>query len=637
MRPSDLHNIRSVGSVAIRPGSTEVVHAVSWPDLDTDSNRSQLWVHNTDGSRQLTHGHADGSPRFAPSGQRLAFLRSEPDSKPALMVLDWGPGEPREIGTFPDGVSAFRWIDDRRVAVLAAGRPTDQIGVDDDELARRPRIIKSLNYRFNGRGWIHDRKQQVHVVDSESGSQERVSNPDHNHSGLAVDPTGEWIASIVGTDDSDLTGVEHIWVCRVDGSDAEQVTRTDGAWEALCWHPDGRLVANGTTTVARIGFSFLHRFDRNGSGSWGTPVRLGSIDVNIDSFGAGAPVAVPGAVIAAGNVRGSTVLHRYPLDGSEPTLSHVDSARVGSFDASADGSRLVAAITSPTLPPELWDLSGAGPERLTTFNDDLLSELDLVSPETVEIESSDGAIVEAWIHRPPASAQNSAIPGPGLVYIHGGPMTQYGYGFFDEFQLAAAEGFTVIAGNPRGSDGYGERWATCIAGNMGQHDFDDISAIADHLASLPEVDEKRIGIGGGSYGGFMTAWAIGHTDRFAAALVERAVTNWETFSGTTDIPYFVALYTGTTIEDDVEAIRRQSPITHAASVTTPTLVLHSEEDWRCPIEQGEQFFAALRRNGCKVTMARFPAENHELSRGGSPKHRVERFQIVHGFFHHHLD
>jgi len=258
---------------------------------------------------------------------------------------------------------------------------------------------------------------------------------------------------------------------------------------------------------------------------------------------------------------------------------------------------VVAAITSPTRPADLWQLSGPEPVRLTALNDGLLKELDLSEPETVAVASTDEVAVEAWIHRPPASAPSLGDPGPGLLYIHGGPMTQYGYGFFDEFQMAAAEGFTVIAGNPRGSDGYGEEWARCIIGGLGQRDWDDVMAIADHLAARPDIDENRIGIGGGSYGGFMTAWAIGHTDRFRAALVERAVTNWETFVGTTDIRFFVAPYLNATVEDDVDAIRHQSPITYAANATTPTLIIHSEEDWRCPIEQGEQLFAALRHLG----------------------------------------
>jgi len=637
MRAADIHDFRTVGSVTLRPGSDTAVYTITWPDLESDSNRSQIHLYDDDGDRQLTHGHSDTSPRFSPSGARLAFLRSEPESKPNLMVLDWGPGEPVPVGDFPDGVTEARWIDEQRLAVLATARPENQIGLDDDEVARLPRTINSLNYRFNDRGWTHDRLRQIYILDLESGRQHRISDPSLDHSSLVVDSTGDWIATVAASDDdSDLTGVNHIWVSRTDGTEPVKVTRCAGSWDGLCWHHEGPLVATGSPVASEIGFSLLYRFDRSSDHVWSEPTRLSTTDTNIDTFGSGVPIAVSGAILAPVNTRGATVIERFPLDGSTSQRFHDDLSLVGSFDATVDCERVVAAITTPTRPADLWDLSDSDPSRLTSFNDQLLAELDLCSPESVEVRSEDGTAVQAWIHRPPRSAPRRGETGPGLLYVHGGPMAQYGYGFFDEFQLAAADGYTVMAGNPRGSDGYGEKWATHIVGHLGEHDWQDVSAMADHLCALSEVDDNRVGIGGGSYGGFMAAWAIGHTDRFKAALVERAVTNWETFSGTTDIPYFVALYMGTTIEADVEALRRQSPINYAAGATTSTMILHSEEDWRCPIEQAEQLFATLRRNGCPVTMVRFPSENHELSRGGSPRHRIERFEIIHDFFRDHL-
>ena len=180
-------------------------------------------------------------------------------------------------------------------------------------------------------------------------------------------------------------------------------------------------------------------------------------------------------------------------------------------------------------------------------------------------------------------------------------------------------------------DGYGQAHARAIAGGgLGGADWLDVQALADHLAGLAEVDPARLGIGGGSYGGFMTTWAIGHTDRFAAALSERAVNNWETLEATSDIgAFFTRVYTGATNLDDIEAQRRQSPITMAGDIRTPTLILHSEEDWRCPIEQAEQLFALLRRRGTPCELVRFPGENHELSRSGRPSLRVARLRIVH--------
>jgi dipeptidyl aminopeptidase/acylaminoacyl peptidase len=296
----------------------------------------------------------------------------------------------------------------------------------------------------------------------------------------------------------------------------------------------------------------------------------------------------------------------------------------------------MAAITSPTRPAELWRIDG-DQRRLTSFNDSLLAELDLPETEEVRITSTEGAEVHAFVVRPPASAPGGEPTRPGLVYVHGGPMFQYGLGFFDEFQIAAACGYVVIGGNPRGSNGYGEAWAQAITGDLGNRDWQDVSAIADYLQALPEVDGERVGIGGGSYGGFMTGWALSHDKRFKAGLLERAVTSWNTMFGTSDIgSWFSEKTVGATIEGDVERVTRQSPLFYADQITTPTLIVHSEEDWRCPIEQAEQLFTAIRRNGGEVTFVRFPGENHELSRSGKPSHRIERFEIIHQFYARHL-
>jgi dipeptidyl aminopeptidase/acylaminoacyl peptidase len=443
------------------------------------------------------------------------------------------------------------------------------------------------------------------------------------------------VAVIAASDhDTDLTGGNRVWLHHLDGTTPSRcLTPAPGLWESLLWHHEGPLVAVGLIDAARYGFSRPHRLDLDG----GPPAVLGPHDVNANPVGGGEVVAVDGGVLTAGVRRGAVDVDEYRLaDGSLHTR-YAGKLQVHSFAATADGSRLVGAVSSVDRPAELWLLAPGEPERLVGLNDDLLAELDLAVTEAVTIDRPGGPSVEAFITRPPASARSTGGRRAGLVYVHGGPMSQYGYTFFDEFQLAAAAGYVVIGGNPRGSDGYGEQWATSILGRLGEDDWADVTAIADHLAAQPDVDEQRLGIGGGSYGGFMSAWAIGHTDRFSAALIERSVSSWATMLGTSDIgPPFAPQLLAATIESDPGAFASQSPLTYAASMSTPALILHSEEDWRCPIEQAEQLFAAIRRNGGDATLVRFPGENHELSRSGSPRHRVERFEIVHEFFDRHL-
>jgi dipeptidyl aminopeptidase/acylaminoacyl peptidase len=657
IEPRDLFDLRAVGTPAIHPTDGSVVYNVAWPDGGTDTNRSVLHVFTgaaTDPagggvSQQISYGHRDASPRFSPDGTRLLFIRSEPDKPTSLMLLHWSTRQLDTVATFDDGIAGIRWLDDRRALVLAASRPDDQVGVDDDELARRPRVLTKVSFRFDNRGWTNDRLQQVFVADttSEPGKTtiahlgDLVADGGYDlasadHLSVVASPDGSTVAVIATSDDdADITGGSRVWLHHLDGTTPSRcITPEPGLWEGLLWHRDGPLIALGLPDAADShGFARPHRLDLDG----GPPALLGRHDVNANPLGGGELVGVDGGILAAGIRRGAVNLDHYGLaDGSLHTRCE-GPFQIGAFDASPDGSRVVASVATLDRPAELWQLAPGEPTRLVSLNDDLLAKLDVAVTEAVTIERPGGPSIEAFITRPPASARATGERRPGLVYVHGGPMFQYGYTFFDEFQMAAAAGYVVIGGNPRGSDGYGEEWATSIVGQLGTDDWSDVTAIADYLAAQPDVDGQRLGIGGGSYGGFMAAWAISHTDRFRAALVERAAISWTTMASTSDIgPPFIRQLAGATIESDPEALARQSPITYAASISTPALILHSEEDWRCSIEQAEQLFAAIRRNGGDVTLVRFPGECHELSRSGSPRHRVERFEIIHGFFDRHL-
>ena len=228
---------------------------------------------------------------------------------------------------------------------------------------------------------------------------------------------------------------------------------------------------------------------------------------------------------------------------------------------------------------------------------------------------------------------------PLLLNVHGGPASQYGFGLFDEFQVYASAGYGVVACNPRGSSGRGEEWVEAVKGKAwGKVDLEDVRAVVDvALDQFPRLDSNRMGIMGGSYGGFLTSWIIGHEDRWKSAVVERALTVWNSFSGTSDIAgVFAENYLESDYPEGWDVWWKLSPLSIAHNVTTPTLILHSEEDWRCPIEQAEQYFMALLRNGTSTEFVRFPGEGHELSRSGKPRHRQERFEAILDWHSRHL-
>jgi dipeptidyl aminopeptidase/acylaminoacyl peptidase len=327
------------------------------------------------------------------------------------------------------------------------------------------------------------------------------------------------------------------------------------------------------------------------------------------------------AVEDAGNVH----IYRVPSDGSgAPELVTGGERMVTGYDAR--GGRLVYTATSPTTFSELI----VDDEPVTN----LTEGSEPIATERFTAKSRDGTDVDAWIMKPAGFEPGRRYP--ALLNIHGGPFTQYGNKFFDEFQVYAGAGYAVIFCNPRGSSGYSEAYGRAIRGpaggagpGWGSVDYEDVMAAVDTALELFDfIDPQRLGVIGGSYGGYMTSWIVSHTDRFAAACSERAVNDWQSMNGSSDLGWVFAGEMGALFHDDPEAWRSVSPITYAKNITTPLLILHSENDLRCNIEQGEQLFTQLRLLRREVEMVRFTEEGHELSRSGAPAHRVMRFETI---------
>jgi dipeptidyl aminopeptidase/acylaminoacyl peptidase len=637
-------------------------------------------------ARQLTRGHADHSPRFSPDGRYLAYL-SAPLRQPAqLHVLPLDGGEPWRLGPFDDGCEGPVWLPDSSALVVSAPtRPPEERGRSAEELAERPRPrrITTTRYRFNGRGWTVDRAQQLFLVPLDGGEPCPLTDGPWDASAPAVSPDGRWVLFESAREpDQEWLGGSDLWLVALP---------TERAADSTSLRPTGPAGAADSTSVRPTGTAGAAPLElrrlTDGQGEWtygsflpdgsavlavghtargdaylalpwvipldgGPPRRLGDGETAVHPATGTSPnlAVTDDAVVLPGIERGRQRVDRYALDGSRVDTIAADPPLITAFAVDVTRQRLLLTGASPTRPAELFqtavgrdvmppDAGTPGAHRLTHLNDRLCEEVTFAGYEEVEARSADGYVVHGFVVRPPAVAATTGQHRggdrrPGLLYVHGGPLAQYGLGFFDEFQAAAATGHVLVAGNPRGSEGYGSAHARAITGGgLGGRDWDDVQALADHLAALPDVDRDRLGIGGGSYGGFMAGWAIGHTDRFAAALSERAVNNWETMEGTSDIgAWFTRIYTGVTNRSDLDAQRRQSPITHVDRMTTPTLIIHSDEDWRCPPEQAEQLFVALRQRGVPCEMVRFPGENHELSRSGRPSLRVERLRIVHDWW-----
>ena len=300
------------------------------------------------------------------------------------------------------------------------------------------------------------------------------------------------------------------------------------------------------------------------------------------------------------------------------------------YSVSADGWQLTFAASSVAAPAEVFvcGTDGSGERQITGLNRVWREATSLASPERFQLTRA-GLEIDVWVMRPAGFDPGRRYP--ALLTIHGGPHASYGNGFFDEFQVYAGAGYVVIYANPRGSQGYGEAFAQAVIGDWGGGDYADVMAVLDEaLKRFPFIDADRLGVLGGSYGGFLTSWTVGHTDRFKAACSERAVNCQYTMFGTSDIgsTFNVVELGGAMPWEDMARYIERSPLTYAKNIVTPLLILHSEEDLRCPIEQAEQLFVALKKLRREVRFVRFPGENHEMSRSGRPRHRLERFRHI---------
>lgn len=642
MRPEDVYELTSVGDPRLSPDGTGVAYTVTTVDPEEREYRSSVWVVATDGSspprRLAGAGKRDAAPRWSPDGRRLAFTSDrdgDDERKPQLHVLPMDGGDPVRLTDLPEAVSEVAWSPDgSRLAFTS--RVRDAAYEEEDERRRPPRRFTRLRYKLDDVGWTGDRPKHLFVVEADgSADPVQITDGDAEDSAPAWSPDGRSICFVSARhDDWDVDPVNDLYLVPPDGGAPDRLTATDGSVAEPSWSPDGRRIAYQYspgrfddprhTRIAVLDVSTRER-----------RVLTESLDRNCAPFRMGrGPLWMPGDRLLFGvEDAGNTHLYTVPADGSGEPEAVVDGdLRVAGYDAADE--TVTHIVTTPTTLPEVF----CGERRLTDHGVAFAEERDLVAPERFTATAPDGAEVEAWVMRPAGFEEGRRYP--VLLNIHGGPFTQYGNGFFDEFQVYTEAGYVVLYANPRGSSGYSEAWGRAIRGpaadagpGWGTRDYDDLMAVVDEaLERFDFCDPERRGVLGGSYGGWMTSWIVAHTDRFQAACSERAVNSWYSMWGSSDIGWTFRGYMGAFLHEAPDVWLRMSPATYATEITTPLLILHSENDLRCPAEQAEQLFTTLRLLGRDVELVRFPAEGHELSRSGAPTHRVQRFEVVLDWF-----
>ncbi len=657
MRPDDIGALRQAEDPRVSPDGTTVAFTVTDVEIGENRYRHRIWTGPADGSepaRPFSAGPDDQLARWSPDGRLLALAVNRTDGPCQVCVLPaTGGGERVVVAEVATKLTELEWSPDSRLLAFVAREPDIErygtLGERRSERDMSPRRVTRLYSRLNGHGFVFDRPNHVMVVPADGSRAPLTLTPGpFQSSGISFSPDGSRVAfSSARHDTWDLDGAVDLWTVAADGSgEPERLTETGAEYSSPSFSPDGGRIAYlvdptpyDSPRHLRLGVLEIES---------GRHVDLtGDLDRNCGPYGSARPPLWVGArVLSAVEDAGDVHVYSFPADGSGKFEPVVEGERwIGGWDAAAGVLAMVA--TSPTRLPELVarPLEASGEERLLTdLTGPFASRVALSAPVAFTARSADGTEVPCWAMPPVAVEAGERVP--ALLNVHGGPFTQYGNRFFDEFQLQAAAGFGVVYCNPRGSSGYSEAWGRAVrwpgcetdpGSGWGGVDYEDVMAcIEEACRRFDWIDPDRLGILGGSYGGYMTSWVIGHSDRFKAACSERACNNLLTLEFNSDIATSFKGYVGASHLENPEAYLSRSPISFVGEMTTPVLILHSEEDLRCPIIQAEELFVALRLLGREPVFVRFPAESHELSRAGSPRHRVQRAELILEWFGEHL-
>ncbi len=682
----DLFAIKLVGDPQSSTDGKRVVGVVTTLDKEKDTYLSAIWIANVDGSEQLqlTSGFArDTSPTWSPDGGSIAFVSNRPsmlplpkrpeseeneeksakagdkgkkkddskEQKPLNQVwsIRIDGGEATQITNHLNGASSPCWAPDGSgVAFIAS----DDVLPGDDFLPPTTngqiadeRIIHDMRSRFDASGWL-EKYAHLWVVTLSNGKHSQLTFGDVNDSAPAWSPDGKTIAFVGNRrDDRKRLGANTILSVPAMGGDVTVLAPDDASFEHPVWSPGGTRIAFFGHLEAAVGGKNVTLWTVNADGHDATN-HTAAWDVTFGDAGMSDVVGDSGeiaawideeTILALASNHGEGNIHRVNLKSNDVTQVTKGKRRISGFAKAGDN--LVYSSGQIHLPFDLYrsSLTGTYETQITAVNEKLVNEVVLPAAIDLDVTAPDGTPIQAWLIPPIDFQEDSSAKHPLILEIHGGPHAMYGYAMFHEMQLMASRGYAVLFCNPRGSSGYGEEFTMTTRGKWGESDMPDVMASLEKALELPWIDPKRLGVTGGSYGGYLTNWIIGHDQRFKAAVTQRCVSNFYSFFGTSDIGFDFGVFEfGGLPWSDGEKLLKYSPISYVDKITTPLLIIHSEQDLRCPIEQSEQMFTALKYLEREVAFVRIPGESHGLSRNGTPSRRLARLHHLIGWFDQHL-
>jgi dipeptidyl aminopeptidase/acylaminoacyl peptidase len=625
LRPDDLYSLKSVADPQLSPDGKWVAYTVGTLDAKEDEADTDVYMVAVEGGApvRLTSGKKpETRPRFSPDGRYLAFLAGREGKHTQVYLMDRRGGEAVKLTDFPASVSDLAWSPDgaRLALVVADADPNDPNPTAeeaDEDAPPKPIVIRRRQFKRDGEGYLTEVRSHLYAFDVARKTSLQLTSGPYDDRSPAWSPDGATLAFVSNrTADPDANQNTDVFVVPSTGGPVRAIVDSPGADEAPVFSPDGSLVAfvaGGDPKDMWYGASHLAVVPAAG----GAPRALtASLDRNVSPprFAADGQ-----SILFRVEDGGNSHLARVPAAGGPVERVLAGERDVQDFDV-AKGGTIVVLESRPQMPPEIAAVEGGAPRRLTYTNDELLKQVRLAPVERFETKSKDGTIVQGFLVRPPDAPAGAKLP--TILRIHGGPTSQYSTAFEEEWQMLAAQGYAVVAANPRGSSGYGTAFSRAIWADWGNKDYEDVMAAVDHVVAMGVADPDRLGVGGWSYGGILTDYVITKTGRFKAAISGASEANYFANYGTDHYQYEWETELGLPWRNQ-ELWMRLSPWFHVENVTTPTLILCGEDDFNVPLLNSEQLYQALRRLGRETELVIYPGENHGISR---PSFQVDRYQ-----------
>ncbi|ALC91924.1 peptidase [Bacillus sp. FJAT-18017] len=654
IKSEDLVELKSAVDPQLSPDGTLCAYTETGICSEKKEYYSNIFIVGTEGQAgpvQWTYGkHRNHSPRWSPDGTKLAFV-SNRSGKNQLYIVNAAGGEARMLTDLENGAGRPVWSPDGtriafQVSVETGKKATDK-QEEKKEKELEPLEVTKMKYKSDSSGFWKGDYSQIAVVDVETGEVSQLTDGKEDYHLHCWSPDGKTLA--IGadlTEDKDQSFTLGLYLFNIETAELTQLETGEVSFWQASWSPDGRklgLIGQGRTfqnaTLARV---WVYDLETKVFTCMTEGLDATASDTVAADFHQGA--VSPGFIWADDNTSfyfiasdlGNTVVYYGNTEGElYPAL--LGDQHVYGLSVDSKNQRAAVAISKPHEPGDLFMLTitDGTLTRLTSVNESFLTGRTLSKAEPLTFEGSEGHFLNGWIMKPAGFEEGKKYP--LVLEIHGGPHAMYGNSYMNEFQILSSRGYAVLYINPRGSHGYGQEHVNAVRGDYGGGDYQDVMAAVDYaLETYDFIDENRLGVTGGSYGGFMTNWIVGQTNRFKAAVTQRSISNWVSFYGVSDIGYYFTEWQIGSGLEDIEKLWKHSPLAYVKNIETPLLILHSEKDYRCPIEQAEQLFIAMKRLGKDAKFVRFPESNHELSRSGKPNLRIARLNYIADWFDQYL-